>query len=234
MGKPTIKRSSLGIRNITKPATLQETETTKELVTTELLFDYSVLENFSQDDVRELINIEKKIITNKKEVGKLAIETGRMLDEARGLFDRYSENPQSYMEWYQALGFNKDQVSLLRGRYKLSLEYPESKIIQTLSDAEIKQITNKKAPSDVIARVVNGEIRTAQGIKKAISRALEIEDAEIVEESEKDKLVSRLSEVEAKIRKLEEELKELKTVKAELKEKIKGCLLYTSPSPRDA
>lgn len=222
MGKPTIKRSSLGIRNITKPATLQETQTTKELVTTELLFDYSVLENFSQDDVRELINIEKKIITNKKEVGKLAIETGRMLDEARGLFDRYSENPQSYMEWYQALGFNKDQVSLLRGRYKLSLEYPESKIIQTLSDAEIKQITNKKAPSDVIARVVNGEIRTAQGIKKAISRALEIEDAEIVEESDKDKLVSRLSEVEAKIRKLEEELKELKTVKAELKEKIKG------------
>ena len=66
MGKPTIKRSSLGIRNITKPATLQETQTTKELVTTELLFDYSVLENFSQDDVRELINIEKKIITNKK------------------------------------------------------------------------------------------------------------------------------------------------------------------------
>lgn len=223
MGRPIIKRNSLGIRNITKPAELQETQTTKELVTSQLLFDYSTLENFSQDDVRELINIEKEIIINKNEIGRLAIETGRMLEEARGLFNRYSENPQSYMEWYQALGFNKDQVTLLRGRYNISLEYPQyQKLLGELSGREVRELINKKVPREAIEKVLSSGVRTAPAIKKAISNMLEIEDAEIVEETEKDKMVSRLSEVEAKIRKLEEELRELKTEKAELKEKIKS------------
>lgn len=223
MGRPIIKRNSLGIRNITKPAELQETQTTKELVTSQLLFDYSTLENFSQDDVRELINIEKEITINKNEIGRLAIETGRMLEEARGLFNRYSENPQSYMEWYQALGFNKDQVTLLRGRYNISLEYPQyQKLLGELSGREVRELINKKVPREAIEKVLSSGVRTAPAIKKAISNMLEIEDAEIVEETEKDKMVSRLSEVEAKIRKLEEELRELKTEKAELKEKIKS------------
>lgn len=223
MGKRIIRRGSSGIRNISKPAELQETQTTKELVTSQLLFDYSTLENFSQDDVRELINIEKEITINKNEIGRLAIETGRMLEEARGLFNRYSENPQSYMEWYQALGFNKDQVTLLRGRYNIFLEYPQhQKLLGELSGREVRELINKKVPREAIEKVLSSGVRTAPAIKKAISNMLEIEDAEIVEETEKDKMVSRLSEVEAKIRKLEEELRELKTEKAELKEKIKS------------
>lgn len=223
MGKRIIRRGSSGIRNISKPAELQETQTTKELVTSQLLFDYSTLENFSQEDIKELINFEKEITINKNEIGRLAIETGRMLEEARGLFNRYSENPQSYMEWYQALGFNKDQVTLLRGRYNISLEYPQhQKLLGELSGREVRELINKKVPREAIEKVLSSGVRTAPAIKKAISNMLEIEDAEIVEETEKDKMVSRLSEVEAKIRKLEEELRELKTEKAELKEKIKS------------
>jgi hypothetical protein len=212
-----------------KPIILKKKENTEVIIPEKndiediLKYDYNKLENFSDDDKNQLIIFEKSIITKKENISSLALQIGQNLEEARKLFDRYSENPQSYMEWYQALGFNKDQVSLLRGRYKLSLSYPQyNNLISDFSDREVKALVNKKVNVRILENILSSGIRTDKEIRKAISSMLEIEDAEIVEESEKDKLVSRLSEVEAKIRKLEEELKELKTVKAELKEKIKG------------
>lgn len=212
-----------------KPIILKKKENTEVIIPEKndiediLKYDYNKLENFSDDDKNQLIIFEKSIITKKENISSLALQIGQNLEEARKLFDRYSENPSSYMEWYQALGFNKDQVSLLRGRYKLSLSYPQyNNLISDFSDREVKALVNKKVNVRILENILSSGIRTDKEIRKAISSMLEIEDAEIVEESEKDKLVSRLSEVEAKIRKLEEELKELKTVKAELKEKIKG------------
>lgn len=212
-----------------KPIILKKKENTEVIIPEKndiediLKYDYNKLENFSDDDKNQLIIFEKSIITKKENISSLALQIGQNLEEARKLFDRYSENPSSYMEWYQALGFNKDQVSLLRGRYKLSLSYPQyNNLISDFSDREVKALVNKKVNVRILENILSSGIRTDKEIRKAISSMLEIEDAEIVEESEKDKLVSRLSEVEAKIRKLEEELKELKTVNAELKEKIKG------------
>lgn len=212
-----------------KPIILKKKENTEVIIPEKndiediLKYDYNKLENFSDDDKNQLIIFEKSIITKKENISSLALQIGQNLEEARKLFDRYSENPSSYMEWYQALGFNKDQVSLLRGRYKLSLSYPQyNNLISDFSDREVKALVNKKVNVRILENILSSGIRTDKEIRKAISSMLEIEDAEIVEESEKDKLVSRLSEVEAKIRKLEEELKELKTVKAGLKEKIKG------------
>lgn len=212
-----------------KPIILKKKENTEVIIPEKndiediLKYDYNKLENFSDDDKNQLIIFEKSIITKKENISSLALQIGQNLEEARKLFDRYSENPSSYMEWYQALGFNKDQVSLLRGRYKLSLSYPQyNNLISDFSDREVKALVNKKVNVRILENILSSGIRTDKEIRKAISSMLEIEDAEIVEESEKDKLVSRLSEVEAKIRKLEEELKELKTLKAELKEKIKG------------
>lgn len=206
-----------------KPIILKKKENTEVIIPEKndiediLKYDYNKLENFSDDDKNQLIIFEKSIITKKENISSLALQIGQNLEEARKLFDRYSENPSSYMEWYQALGFNKDQVSLLRGRYKLSLSYPQyNNLISDFSDREVKALVNKKVNVRILENILSSGIRTDKEIRKAISSMLEIEDAEIVEESEKDKLVSRLSEVEAKIRKLEEELKELKTVKAEL------------------
>ena len=146
-----------------------------------------------------------------------------MLEEARGLFNRYSENPQSYMEWYQALGFNKDQVTLLRGRYNISLEYPQhQKLLGELSGREVRELINKKVPKEAIGKILSSGVRTAPAIKKAISNMIEIEDAEIVEETEKDRLIKKMAEVDSKITRLEEEIKELKSYRAELQEKIKS------------
>lgn len=221
---PRIKREYVRQKDGDAIVTPQQNMVT-EVLNERLLYDYSKIE-FTESDKEELIQYEKDILLNKARIGEIALKTGEILENARVLFDRYSDTPNSYMEWYSALGFNKDQVSFLRSRYRLTLDYPENKkMIAELSDAEIKQLSNKKTPEIIVRKVVAGEVRTAAGIKKAISRALETEDdvieAEIVE-TEKDKMLKKLSEIDSKISRLEEEIKELKSYRAELQEKIKS------------
>lgn len=220
---PRIKREYTRQKDGEAIVTPQQNMVT-EVLNERLLYDYTKIE-FNDNDREELIQYEKDILLNKARVGEIALKTGEILENARVLFDRYSTTPSSYIEWYTALGFNKDQVSFLRSRYRLTLDYPDNKkMIAELSDAEIKQLSNKKTPEVIVRKVVAGEVRTAAGIKKAISRALEIgdevTDAEIIE-SEKDKLIKKLSEIDNKISRLESELVELKNYKAYLKDRLK-------------
>lgn len=188
-------------------------------------FDYDSL-NISIEDKEDLKNYEREVLYQKGRMIESALITGEYLEKARELFNRYGEENNSYMEWYQALGFSKDQVYLLRGRYRLSLEHPSHKtIIADLSGKEVKELINKKVEKEQVERVLSSGIRTAPEIKKAISTAAEIEsdvmDAEIVE-TEKDKMLKKLSEIDSKINRLEEELRELKSYRAKLQEDIKG------------
>lgn len=189
-------------------------------------FDYDSLNNISIEDKEDLKNYEREVLYQKGRMIESALITGEYLEKARELFNRYGEENNSYMEWYQALGFSKDQVYLLRGRYRLSLEHPSHKtIIADLSGKEVKELINKKVEKEQVERVLSSGIRTAPEIKKAISTAAEIEsdvmDAEIVE-TEKDKMLKKLSEIDSKINRLEEELRELKSYRAKLQEEIKG------------
>lgn len=188
-------------------------------------FDYDSL-NISIEDKEDLKNYEREVLYQKGRMIESALITGEYLEKARELFNRYGEENNSYMEWYQALGFSKDQVYLLRGRYRLSLEHPSHKtIIADLSGKEVKELINKKVEKEQVERVLSSGIRTAPEIKKAISTAAEIGsdvmDAEIVE-IEKDKMLKKLSEIDSKINRLEEELRELKSYRAKLQEEIKG------------
>ena len=190
-------------------------------------FDYDSL-NISIEDKEDLKNYEREVLYQKGRMIESALITGEYLEKARELFNRYGEENNSYMEWYQALGFSKDQVYLLRGRYRLSLEHPTHKtVIADLSGKEVKELINKKVEKDQVERVLSAGIRTAPGIKKAISAAVEIEDdvmdAEVVE-SEKDKKLKKLSEIDSKIVRLEEELRELKSYRSQLQEEIKHLI----------
>ena len=188
-------------------------------------FDYDSL-NITVEDKNNLKTYEREVLYQKGRMIESALITGEYLEKARELFNRYGEENSSYMEWYQALGFSKDQVYLLRGRYRLSLEHPTHKtVIADLSGKEVKELINKKVEKDQVERVLSSGIRTAPEIKKAISAAAEVEDevmdAEIVE-SEKDKLIKKLSEIDSKISRMEDELVELKSYRAELQNKIKS------------
>lgn len=202
------------------------TSTISEVIQSELLYDYNKLA-FNENDKNSLITFEKELLLQKRRIGEVALIMGDTLEKARNLFSRYDNGDESsYIDWYSSLGFNKDQVYLLRGRYRLTLEYPTYKNnILALSDVEVKEVINKQTPKYIVNRVLQGEIRTAKKIKeeRATSRVLEIGD-DGIEEAKiiLDKDQERLKEIENEIFKLETKLKVLREERSELMEKIKN------------
>lgn len=202
------------------------TSTISEVIQSELLYDYNKLA-FNENDKNSLITFEKELLLQKRRIGEVALIMGDTLEKARNLFSRYDNGDESsYIDWYSSLGFNKDQVYLLRGRYRLTLEYPTYKNnILALSDVEVKEVINKQTPKYIVNRVLQGELRTAKKIKeeRATSRVLEIGD-DGIEEAKiiLDKDQERLKEIENEIFKLETKLKVLREERSELMEKIKN------------
>lgn len=150
-------------------------------------FNYSNL-NLDLKDLEELQEHEKALLMQGKSLNRIAIKIGEHLHKAREIFIK--SHSESFMEWYEALGLKKDQVSIFVNRFKLTLEYPEAKDrIISLSDRVIKESTNKKNPENLLERIVRGEISTAEeirNIRKNNSAPAEIfrndiEEAEIVE-----------------------------------------------------
>ena len=140
-------------------------------------FDYDSLEmeiayqNF-------LIEYEKNFILQVTSIWEIACAIGETLENARNVFKRYSteEEPINFAAWYKAMGFNKDQVYLFRGRFKLTLERPEYKEnILKLSDATIKEAINKKTPETIVKKVLEGELKTAKEVKEERKKTLEVD-----------------------------------------------------------
>lgn len=191
-------------------------------------FDYDSLE-MEIEDKNFLIEYEKNLILQGKRIGEIACAIGETLENARNVFKRYSteEEPINFAAWYKAMGFNKDQVYLFRGRFKLTLERPEYKEnILKLSDATIKEAINKKTPETIVKKVLEGELKTAKEVKEERKKTLEvdhlksraldlgnetIQDAEIIEivEDTAIKQEINLLEIEKRILKVKKNLKNL-------------------------
>ena len=163
------------------------TITNQDIRLSQINFDYSVL---GIDDIEKikLIEIEKEVKFQEKQLGRVAFDIGRALNDAREIFIK--SHSESFMEWYEALGLSKDQVSNFINRYKLSVDYPENKeVILGLTDKAIKESMNKKTSPTLLEKILKGQITSAAQIKKErenISNQFEIfseeiEEAEIVE-----------------------------------------------------
>ena len=174
-------------------------------------FDYSKLQDINEEEKSKLMEIEKELIFEGKKLGTIAIEIGKKLLEAREVFIK-SHN-ESFIEWYEQLGFNKDQVSIFINRYQMSIEFPAQKEkIINFSDRMIIQLNKKNTGKDIIEKALSGEIKTPKEvieIRKSISSMLEIipeeiEEAEIVEDydalmkKEFEEIMEVLSSVERK------------------------------------
>lgn len=169
-------------------------EVIKELVhhgikTSELSFDYSKLE-IDDSSKEELIDIERELRHHQDRFRDLSLDMGKALNNAREIFIK--SHSESFMDWYESLGFNKSQVSALVNKYKLLLEFPEKEEnIIILTDKQVLEITNKKTPEHIRERIIiQGENISAAEIKrerqKNISTRMEkfsdnIQEAEIVE-----------------------------------------------------
>ena len=161
-----------------------------EIKTSELSFDYSRLE-ISKDAKEELINLERELKHHQDRFKDLSMDMGKALTNAREIFIK--SHSESFMEWYESLGFNKNQVSALVNKYKLVLEFPEKEEnIINLSDKQILEVVNKKTPEFLKEKILNGEKISAAEIRrerKNISSREEIffkqiEEAEIIEDYE--------------------------------------------------
>lgn len=162
--------------------------TNNDIRQTEFLFDYSLLtiENEEKDKLKKH---EKNLLFHRKQINKATVDMGKALTEAREVFIK--SHSESFVEWYEKLGFSKDQVSVAMNRYQLTIEYPNSREnIINLSDIAIKEVVNKKTPISIKEKVLSGQIVTGQQIREerknnsiAIEKFYE-EKKEIIQEAE--------------------------------------------------
>ena len=184
-----------------------------EIKNSELRFDYSKLK--INDEYREeLIGIERELKHHQDRFRDLSIDMGKALSNAREIFIK--SHSESFIEWYESLGFNKSQVSALVNKYKLLVDYPaKEKNIVILTDKQVLEITNKKTPEYIKERIIlQGENISAAEIRrerqKNISTRVEIfqeniQEAEIVVDyeisvkKEFEEIMEVLSQVEKNI-----------------------------------
>lgn len=201
------------------PTLTTENNLVTEVISQELLFDYNKLGMFSNEDKNDLITYEKELVFQKKRVGEIAITIGETLEKARDLFYKNNLNDNSYMEWYTSLGYNKDQVYLLRGRYRLYLENPSYKeSVQALSDIEVKEVINKATPKYLVNKVLQGELRTGKKIKQAREQNANVGKTIIVESSKS--IEDKILEIDKKIYAHETAIKLLREERADLMKKL--------------
>lgn len=176
-------------------------------------FNYDSLINIDEKSKNKLMLAEKELIFQGQQLNKMAFEVGRTLHNARDIFIK--SHSESFMEWYESFGLDKDKVSIFMSRYKISLEHPESsERIIALSDSVIKETVNKKNPTNILERVLNGELKTAQQIKnerknnsgtpELLINKDEIEECEIIVpfvqfEPVLDKIDKELSRIQNKL-----------------------------------
>ena len=207
------------------------TITNQDIRLSHINFDYSVL---GIDDIEKikLIEIEKEVKFQEKQLGRVAFDIGRALNDAREIFIK--SHSESFIEWYESLGFNKSQVSALVNKYKLLVDYPEKeKNIIILTDKQVLEITNKKTPEYIKERIIlQGENISAAEIRrerqKNISIRVEIfpediQEAEIIidyevsVEKEFEEIMEVLSQVEKNIEPNKNNLETLIKIKGMLR-----------------
>ncbi len=176
----------------------------------ELHFDYKAITDLDEDDINNLKNYEKALLHEGKKIGQISLEIGKNLLKAREIFIK--SHDKSFMDWYESLGLNKDQVSIFIGRFELSIEYPNNREkIVSLSDVAIKEVLNKKTPDELKEKVISGEIVTGKQIKeerKNISRALEKKSL-LIEEAQIVKITKPLEDVQNILRKIKIKISEI-------------------------
>lgn len=183
--------------------------TNNDIRQTEFLFDYSLL-TIENEEKEKLKKYEKNLLFHRKQINKATVDLGKAFVEAREVFIK--SHSESFVKWYEKLGFNKDQVGIAMNRFQMTIEYPNAKeVIINLSDVAIKEVTSRKTPLYIKEKVIAGEIVTGQQIKeerKNNSRALEkfsdnMQEAELVHER------NTIDETQTVLRKLKIKISEI-------------------------
>lgn len=213
------------LRNAMRASTSESTERAMNAIinndirNSEINFNYLSL-NLESNDLEELQEHEKALLMQGKSLNRISIKVGEHLHKAKEIFIK--SHSESFMEWYEALGLKKDQVSIFMNRFTLTLDYPEAKDrIISLSDRVIKESINKKNPENLLERIFSGEVTTAEeirNIRKNNSAPAEIfseiEEGLVSSENEFSNIAKALTNLRNKINgyATNEEIKKLKRI----------------------
>ena len=213
------------LRNAMRASTSESTERAMNAIinndirNSEINFNYLSL-NLESNDLEELQEHEKALLMQGKSLNRISIKVGEHLHKAREIFIK--NHNESFMEWYEALGLKKDQVSIFMNRFTLTLEHPEAKDrIISLSDRVIKESINKKNPEKLLEKIFSGEVTTAEeirNIRKNNSAGAEIfsetEDGSVSPEKTFENIAKALTNLRNKINgyATNEEIKKLKRI----------------------
>lgn len=190
----------------------------------------------------------EKFEIREKSVIDLVIQKEKLISRK---LDKYNENlfdiceaiyeisivlkaTNSFMEWYQTCGLNKDIISMFLKRYSLYQEFPKYKnFISLLPDSAVKALTNKDVTYDDRLMIVDKGMSNTQNIKELLQPCIEETKKEFKEEktifSNKEifKIKKRVKKIEdpkelkSLVEKISNYKKEIREIEQLLKEKEK-------------
>nr|WP_307776620.1 hypothetical protein [uncultured Cetobacterium sp.] len=157
-------------------------------------FDYS---EFNLDDREQLIDLEKRAIHTGKLLRDNLKELGEVFVEAQDIFANNKNG--MFGKWYENLGYKKDFVYLCIDRINLAIQY-NTKDVYKLPDRmikDIKKISSQSENEEVIAEILTSENpkEKLKEIKETLFKPKEVKEVEIIENSRKLEVSSRLKSI---------------------------------------
>lgn len=185
-------------------------------------FDYS---EFNLDDREQLIDLEKRAIHTGKLLRDNLKELGEVFVEAQDIFANNKNG--MFGKWYENLGYKKDFVYLCIDRINLAIQY-NTKDVYKLPDRmikDIKKISSQSENEEVIAEILTSENpkEKLKEIKETLFKSKEVKEVEIIENSRKLEVSSRLKSILSTIERNEfsnEKLQKLEILITRLEDEI--------------
>ena len=187
-------------------------------------------ETFEIDnETRKFIELrEEKIVNSFKKYSTSKYDLCVSLAEVKtALF----EKGDSFMLWYQNLGFTKDKVSELLKTYELYIQAPHLKdYISSLSGLAVRMLTHKDVSPQIALNVMEQGIKNTTELKEILASNIPEEENKSLPGTGNKKTVKAFKSIEKRIKKstsskeLEEVRKEVSYMKKMIAEMEKQIL----------
>lgn len=130
--------------------------------------------DYAEIDANTAEYLKEKEFSIKNIFSKAYTELGEILAESQEKLANH--NGGIFEKWYESLGFKKDKVYRLIGRYKLVVANSENRIIiENLPLSLSYEIAKETCPNELKERVLNGELKTLKEFNEAKEVVPEVE-----------------------------------------------------------
>jgi len=174
-------------------------------------FDFGSRE-IEKEDIEFIKNSEQKLRKRFMGISESLYDICITLNQVSLKFKKSGD----FMDWYEANGLTKDNISEFNKRFILFQEFGDKKdFIASLSTQSVKFLTHKDVTSDAREKIIDGGIKKAETIKELLAP---VKDQIAIEFKKKTKSYvnyKKLEKMKVRITKVEDG-NELNSLKADL------------------